>query len=77
MATLRPFSAWPMFVQALVSCEGFHSPRPQGEFHGDEENSLQESLYWTCFKSELSVATSILILNISINVCLAGNFVWN
>ena len=55
MATLRPFQARPMFVQALVCCEGFHIPLPPNDPRHDENHTLQESIYWTCFKSELSV----------------------
>ena len=48
MATFRPIEAWRMFVQALACCRGFDT-------HGCDEigHRLQESIYWTCFKSEL------------------------
>lgn len=53
MATLRPFEAWKMFVQALACCQGFYSPPHSSENELPEERHLQESVYWTCFKSEL------------------------
>ncbi|KAJ5371741.1 hypothetical protein N7517_003747 [Penicillium concentricum] len=55
MATLRPFQAWSMFVQALVCCEGFNSPIPPSDANHDEKHTLRESIYWTCFKSELEL----------------------
>ncbi|KAF4769257.1 hypothetical protein HAV15_008782 [Penicillium sp. str.  len=55
MATLRQFQARPMFVQALVCCEGFHIPLPPNDPRHDENHTLQESIYWTCFKSELEL----------------------
>jgi len=54
MATLRPFKAWKMFVQALACCQGFCSPpRASDNTLPEQERHLQESVYWTCFKSEL------------------------
>ncbi|CAI7657757.1 unnamed protein product [Penicillium crustosum] len=44
-----------MFVQALVCCEGFHIPLPPNDPRHDENHTLQESIYWTCFKSELEL----------------------
>lgn len=57
MVTLRPFPAWSMFVQALVCCEGFHSSLqvPPDDLYQHEEHTLRQSIYWTCFKSELYV----------------------
>jgi hypothetical protein len=53
MSTLRPIEAWKMFVQALACCQGFHSHRRGYDMRHEEEVQLQESIYWTCFKSEL------------------------
>ncbi len=53
MATLRPIEAWKMFVQALACCQGFYNPRRTYDLPHEEEKQLQESIYWTCFKSEL------------------------
>jgi hypothetical protein len=53
MSSLRPIEAWKMFVQALACCQGFYNPRRTTETRRDEERQLQESIYWTCFKSEL------------------------
>lgn len=54
MATLRPLEAWKMFVQALTCCQSFVSDQPADDLEARErESRLQESIYWTCFKSEL------------------------
>jgi hypothetical protein len=53
MATLRPIEAWKMFVQALACCQGFYSEKRVPEPQNESEQRLQESIYWTCFKSEL------------------------
>lgn len=52
MATLRPLEAWKMFVQALTCCQAFVADSSPGETR-EQEQRLQESIYWTCFKSEL------------------------
>lgn len=53
MATLRPLEAWKMFVQALACCQAFYTTKssPRGDQEGEQR--LRESIYWTCFKSEL------------------------
>lgn len=53
MATLRPLEAWKMFVQALTCCQTFSTDF--GGSHDSQERTqrLQQSIYWTCFKSEL------------------------
>ncbi|KAL5343416.1 hypothetical protein BJX70DRAFT_393981 [Aspergillus crustosus] len=55
MATLRPLGAWRMFVQALACCEPFKSHQSHVIAHGQEEDKMQKSIYWTCFKSELEL----------------------
>ncbi|KAL4881052.1 hypothetical protein BJY04DRAFT_218569 [Aspergillus karnatakaensis] len=54
MATLRPFEAWRMFVQALACCETFDSHQPDAE-RGPEKDNIRRTIYWTCFKSELEL----------------------
>ena len=53
MATLRPLEAWKMFVQALTCCQAFTPEHMSPGEARDREERLQESIYWTCFKSEL------------------------
>lgn len=53
MSTLRPIEAWKMFVQALACCQGFHNYQPTLDVHHDGVHQLEQSIYWTCFKSEL------------------------
>lgn len=61
MATIRPIEAWKMFVQALACCQGFYSHRkPYGL--PEDERQLQQSVYWSVFKSELELR---LELNVS------------
>lgn len=48
MATIQPIEAWRMFVQALACCQGFDTRSSD-----EEERQLQESIHWTCFRSEL------------------------
>lgn len=62
MHTFRPFSAWPLFLQALACCQTFQrfskssaellflAPEILEDGHGWRS---EESIYWTCFKSEL------------------------
>lgn len=52
MTTLRPIAAWRMFVQALACCQGFSILRRNDPSYEDEGNTKQ-TIYWTCFKSEL------------------------
>lgn len=53
MATLRPIEAWKIFVQALACCQSFSSNLTIPNARTDDEFRLEESIYWTCFKSEL------------------------
>jgi hypothetical protein len=62
MHTFRPFSAWPLFLQALACCQTFlcfsklsaEVVFPPQEFLEDGPGwRSEESVYWTCFKSEL------------------------
>lgn len=63
MNIFQPIEAWRMFVQALSCCQGLSHD------HQDEsERLLQESIYWTCFKSELEVR---------LNLSLAKESVWD
>ncbi|KIX00868.1 uncharacterized protein Z518_09933 [Rhinocladiella mackenziei CBS 650.93] len=62
MATLRPMEAWKMFVQALACCQAFYMEKESPESDREGEQRLRESIYWTCFKSELELR---LELNVS------------
>jgi hypothetical protein len=53
MATLRPMEAWKMFVQALACCQAFYTGKGSPGAEQEGEQRLRESIYWTCFKSEL------------------------
>lgn len=53
MSTLRPIEGWKMFVQALACSQGFHSHRSQFDSQYEGVYQLEQSIYWTCFKSEL------------------------
>lgn len=53
MATLRPLEAWKMFVQALTCCQAFTIDRNIQDEARNKAKRLQESIWWTCFKSEL------------------------
>jgi hypothetical protein len=52
MSTLRPMEAWRMFVQAVACCQSFRNPRRNDVDH-EEKRHLEQSIYWSCFKSEL------------------------
>jgi hypothetical protein len=53
MSTLRPIEGWKMFVQALACCQGFHDHRRTFDAQYEGVYQLEQSIYWTCFKSEL------------------------
>ena len=53
MSILRPIEAWRMFVQAMACCQGFHTSKIAHGGQIEDEQKLQNSIYWTCFKSEL------------------------
>ena len=55
MSILRPIEAWRMFVQAMACCQGFHTSMTAHGTQIEDEQKLQNSIYWTCFKSELYV----------------------
>ncbi|KAJ6104334.1 hypothetical protein N7523_010654 [Penicillium sp. IBT 18751x] len=55
MMTLRPFEAWRMFVQALACSEVFCGSLGTHSAQTGEKRRLQETIYWTCFKSELEL----------------------
>lgn len=64
MACIRPLEAWKMFVQALACCQSFYSGRSPTPGETESDRRLNESIYWTCFKSELELR---LELNVSEN----------
>jgi hypothetical protein len=62
--SFRPFAAWPLFLQAIACCQVFQcfsreSVEPSFPLHTFGEDGAgwrsEESMYWTCFKSELYV----------------------
>ncbi|KAH8693734.1 hypothetical protein BGW36DRAFT_383597 [Talaromyces proteolyticus] len=61
MTIQQPMDAWKHFVQAAAISQGFDFPKKpfMAELLTDEdlrrERAAQESIYWTCFKSELEV----------------------
>lgn len=67
MHTMRPFQAWALFVQALACCQkfdfyagSFGAPDVQEVVGSETPWRSEESMYWTCFKSELSVSETTL-----------------
>jgi hypothetical protein len=76
MHTFRPFSAWPLFLQALACCQKFQCFSkssaevmfPPHEFLEDGPRwRSEESVYWTCFKSEL-YAVTLVFTNLSFSL---------
>jgi len=76
MHTFRPFSAWPLFLQALACCQKFQCFSkssaevmfPPHEFLEDGPGwRSEESVYWTCFKSEL-YAVTLVFTNLSFSL---------
>ncbi|KFY78020.1 hypothetical protein V499_02732 [Pseudogymnoascus sp. VKM F-103] len=55
MATLRPIEAWKIFVQALACCQTFSSNLAIPNARTDDNSRLEQTIYWTCFKSELEL----------------------
>ncbi|KAJ9499416.1 hypothetical protein H2202_004999 [Exophiala xenobiotica] len=66
MATLRPMEAWKMFVQALACCQAFYTEKESPEADREGEQRLRESIYWTCFKSELELRLELNVSETSI-----------
>ena len=62
MTCIRPLEAWKMFVQALACCQSFYSGKSLPSAESEPDRRLKESIYWTCFKSELELR---LELNVS------------
>lgn len=54
MTSLRPFDAWRLFLQGLAICQSFTfiRRRPTSATTGDGGNPAEESIYWSCWKSE-------------------------
>ena len=76
MHTFRPFSAWPLFLQAFACCQKFQCFSkssaevmfPPHEFLEDGPGwRSEESVYWTCFKSEL-YAVTLVFTNLSFSL---------
>ncbi|KAK4946021.1 Zcf27p [Elasticomyces elasticus] len=66
MATLRPMEAWKMFVQALACCQAFYTEKESPDADKEGEQRLRESIYWTCFKSELELRLELNVSETSI-----------
>ena len=54
MTALRPFDAWRLFLQGLAVCQSFTfiRRRPPSTLTSDGGNPPEESIYWSCWKSE-------------------------
>jgi hypothetical protein len=61
MSTLQPMHAWRNFVQALACCQEFEFakqsvlPDSNQRLEGFGGTTAEESVYWTCWKSELEL----------------------
>lgn len=61
MHVLRPVAAWSLFLQALASCQTYPCASNEDEEYytikppedREQQFRTQESMYWTCFKTEL------------------------
>jgi hypothetical protein len=59
MTIQQPMDAWRYFVQAAAISQGFDFPRKplsaeaMANAESRRERASQESMYWTCLKSEL------------------------
>lgn len=66
MATIRPLEGWKMFVQALASCQAFYGGVAMTAAENNREKRLHESIYWTCFKSELEARLELNVTDASV-----------
>jgi hypothetical protein len=55
-----------MFVQALASCQAFYRGAALTTNETDRDKRLQESIYWTCFKSELEARLELNVTDASV-----------
>lgn len=56
---------WKMFVQALACCQAFYGTGSEGTVENERERRLNETIYWTCFKSELEVRLELNVTDAS------------
>ncbi|ETN45393.1 uncharacterized protein HMPREF1541_09224 [Cyphellophora europaea CBS 101466] len=66
MSTIRPLEGWKMFVQALASCQAFYGGIEMTSRDNDRDKRLRESIYWTCFKSELEARLELNVTDASV-----------
>lgn len=66
MSTIRPLEGWKMFVQALASCQAFYGGVEMTASETDRGKRLRESIYWTCFKSELEARLELNVTDTSV-----------
>ncbi|KAJ1325302.1 RNA polymerase II-specific transcription factor-like protein [Microdochium nivale] len=54
MCTFQPVRAWRMFVQAVVGCQQFDflAEPSERQINGGQDDSLQQAIYWSAWKSE-------------------------
>ncbi|KPM38222.1 hypothetical protein AK830_g8341 [Neonectria ditissima] len=80
MTTFRIMAAWKAFSQAGTQCVGWLAARGHTRDsasnqpssvadvpHGDSEQHMEESLYWSCLKSELELRTELGLPGSSLN----------
>ncbi|KAK7421230.1 Zcf27p [Neonectria punicea] len=78
MTTFRIMAAWKAFSQAGTQCVGWLAARGHTrgsannqsvseDSHGDSEQHMEESLYWSCLKSELELRTELGLPGSSLN----------
>ncbi|KAI5357248.1 hypothetical protein Slin14017_G122570 [Septoria linicola] len=59
MSMLQPFEAWRMFLQALAACQGFRLLSTSRSEPSLARDQSEESLYWSCWKSEREVRSEL------------------
>lgn len=54
MVLMQPFDAWRYFLQGLATCQRLTDPshRREARDHAHIEKQAEESIYWSCWKSE-------------------------
>ncbi|KAH8879240.1 hypothetical protein GQ53DRAFT_855030, partial [Thozetella sp. PMI_491] len=70
MSTLRILAAWKCFAQAGTQCLGWLArriPDPDAPEPEDPQRYVEESLYWSCLKSELELRTELGLPGSSLN----------
>jgi hypothetical protein len=62
-STIRPLEGWKCFVQALASCQAFYGA---ASTDNARDRRLHETIYWTCFKSELEARLELGVTDASV-----------